>query len=203
MIILIWLSILMHFMHAAQMIFLLNVYMLIIKLTFYSLTLKSKARHINIFWLRVTLERASEESSLLKWLNLKLRTCIETKSEHRFDFERFSSSKKFLKDNINSHSTIGNRKSKIKHRKSKIAVQNLTTINQRLKVWIQTTKTKNFRNRNCFSVYWAEIQDLKIISMTIKRRSRKFYRKRLKSARSILTIHLNFIETHWQRNIDC
>ena len=134
MIILIWFNILMHFMHAAQMISLLNVCMLIIKFTFYSLTLKPKTKHINIFWLKVTLRRASEESSLLKWLNLKLRTRIETKNEHRFDFKKFSSSKKFLKDNINSHSTIENWKSKIKHRKSKIVVQNLTTINQRFKI---------------------------------------------------------------------
>ena len=39
----------MHFMHAVQMIFLLNIYMLIIELTFYSLTLKLKTKHINIF----------------------------------------------------------------------------------------------------------------------------------------------------------
>ena len=39
----------MHFMHVVQMISLLNVYMLITKSTFYSLTLKSKTKHINIF----------------------------------------------------------------------------------------------------------------------------------------------------------
>ena len=132
MIILIWLDILMHFMHVAQMISLLNVCMLIIKFTFYSLTLKSKTKHINIFWLRITLKCVFEESSLLKWLNLKLRIRIETESEHRFDSEKFSSSKKFSKSNINNHSTIKNRKSKIKHRKSKIVVQSLTAINQRL-----------------------------------------------------------------------
>ena len=38
MIIHIWFSTLMHFMHAAQMIFLLNIYMLIIESSFYSLT---------------------------------------------------------------------------------------------------------------------------------------------------------------------
>ena len=190
-------------MHAAQVIFLLDVCMLIIGPTFYSLTLKPKAKHINIFWLRATLRRASEESFLLKWLDLKLRTRIETKNEHRFDSERFSSSKKFSKDNINSHSTTGNRKSEIKHRKSEIVVQNLTAVNQRLETWKRTTKTKNFRNRNCFSVYWAEAQDLRITSMTIKRRSREFYRKRLSSARPIPATHLSFIETHWRRNIDC
>ena len=133
MIILIWFGILMHFMHAAQMIFLLNVCMLIIEFTFYSLTLKSKAKHINTFWLKITLRRAFEENSLLKWLNLKLKTCIETESGHRFDLERFSSSKKSSENNINSHSTIENRKLKIKHRKSKIVVQSLTAVNQRLK----------------------------------------------------------------------
>ena len=156
MIILIWLGTLMHFMHAAQMIFLLNVCMLIIGLTFYSLTLKPKTRHINTFWLRATLRRAFEESFLLKWLNLKLRIHIEIKSEHRFDFERFSSSKKFSESNINSHLTTENRKSEIEHRKSEIVVQDLTAINQRLEAWKWTTETKDFRNRNCFSVYWAE-----------------------------------------------
>ena len=134
MIILIWFNTLMHFMHAVQMIFLLNVYMLITKFTFYSLTLKSKTKHINTFWLKITLKRISEESLLLKWLNLKFRIRIETENEHWFDFERFSSLKKFSKSNINSHSTIENRKSKIKHWKSKIAVQNLTAVSQRLKV---------------------------------------------------------------------
>ena len=131
MIILIWLNILMHFMYAVQMISLLNVCMLITGFTFYSLTLKLKARHINTFWLRVTLKRAFKESFLLKWLNLKLRIHIETENEHQFDFKKFSSSKKFSENNINSHLTIENRKSKIKHRKSKIVVQNLTAINQR------------------------------------------------------------------------
>ena len=129
MIILIWLNTLMHFMHAVQIIFLLNVCMLIIKFTFYSLTLKPKARHINTFWLKATLKCAFEKSFLLKWLNLKLKTHIEIKSEHRFDSERFSSSKKFSKNNINNHSIIENRKSKIKHRKSKIVVQSLATVN--------------------------------------------------------------------------
>ena len=147
----------MHFMHAAQMIFLLSVCMLIIRFTFYSLTLKSKTRHINTFWLRVTLERASEESPLLKWLNLKLKTRTETESGHRFNLEKFSSSKEFSEDNINNHSTTGNRKSKIEHRKSEIAVQNLTAINQRLETWRRTTKMKDFKNRNCFSIYWTEI----------------------------------------------
>ena len=190
-------------MHAAQVISLLDVCMLIIRFTFYSLTLEPKARHINIFWLRVTLGRASEESPLLKWLNLKFRTRIETKSEHRFDFERFSSLKEFSEGNINSHSTIENRKSEIEHRKSEIVVQSLAAVSQRLEAWIRTEKMKDFRNRNCFSIYWAKIQDLRIISVTIKRRSRKFYRKRLSSARSVSAIHLSFIEMHWRRNIDC
>ena len=129
----IWFNILMHFMHAVQMIFLLNVCMLIIRFTFYSLTLKSKTKHINIFWLKVTLKRVFEESFLLKWLNLKLKIRIETENEHRFNFEKFSSSKKSSENNINNHLIIKNRKSKIKHRKSKIVVQNLTAINQRLK----------------------------------------------------------------------
>ena len=129
MIILIWFDTLMHFMHAAHVISLLNVYMLIIKFIFYSLTLKSKTKHINIFWLKITLKCVFEESSLLKWLNLKFKICIETENEHRFDFKKFSSLKKFSESNINNHSTIKNWKSKIKHRKSKIVVQSLTAIN--------------------------------------------------------------------------
>ena len=55
MIIHIWLSTLMHFMHAAQMIFLLNVYMLITESSFYSLTMykrktqKTNSIDVNIF----------------------------------------------------------------------------------------------------------------------------------------------------------
>ena len=203
MIILIWFSTLMRFMHVVQMIFLLNVCMLIIKFTFYSLTLKSKARHINTFWLRITLKRVFKENSLLKWLNLKFKTRIKTENEHWFNFKKFLSLKEFSKSNINNHSTIENRKSKIKHRTSKIVIQNLTTINQRFETWIQTIKMKDFENRNCFSIYWAEIQNLKIISVTIKRWSREFYWKRLNNARSIFAIHLNFIETHWRKNINC
>ena len=134
MIILIWFNTLMHFMHAVQMIFLLNVYMLIIKFIFYSLTLKSKTKYINIFWLKVTLRRVSKENSLLKWLNLKFKIRIETESEHRFNFKKFSLSKKFSRNNINNYSIIEYRKSKIKHRKSKIIVQSLAAINQQLKV---------------------------------------------------------------------
>ena len=133
MIILIWLNTLMHFKHAVQMIFLLNVYMLIIKSIFYSLILKLKTKHINIFWLKITLKRIFKKNSLLKWLNLKFKIHIKIKSEHRFDFKKFSSSKEFSENNINNPSTIENRKLKIKYRKSKIVVQNLTAINQRLK----------------------------------------------------------------------
>ena len=134
MIILIWFNILMHFMHAVQMISLLNVYMLIIKFIFYSLTLKPKTRHINTFWLKITLKHAFEKNPLLKWLNLKLRIRIKTENKHRFDFKKFLSLKKFSENNINNYSTIENWKLKIKHRKSKIIIQDLTAINQRLKI---------------------------------------------------------------------
>ena len=49
--ILIWPSTLVHFMHAAQMISLPGVCMLIIGFTSYSLTLEPKTRHINTFWI--------------------------------------------------------------------------------------------------------------------------------------------------------
>ena len=66
------------------------------------------------------LKRISKENSLSKWLNLKLRTRIEIKNENRFNSERFSSSKKFLKTNINNHLIIENRKSKIENKTSEI-----------------------------------------------------------------------------------
>ena len=61
------------FMHAIQMIFLLNVYMLIIKSSFYSLTLKLNAKSINIFKLKITLKRISEESSFIKVTEFEAR----------------------------------------------------------------------------------------------------------------------------------
>ena len=136
MIILIWFSTLMHFMHVIQIIFLSDICMLIIEFTFYSLTLKPKTKHINIFWLKITLKRVFEKNFLLKWLNFKLRTRIKTESENWFDFEKSSLLKKFLEVNINNHSIIENQKFKIKHRKLKIVFQSLTTINQRFEIWI-------------------------------------------------------------------
>ena len=63
----------MFFMHAAQMIFLLNVYMLIIEFLFYSLTLKLNAKSINIFRLKITLKRVSEESFFVKVIEFKVQ----------------------------------------------------------------------------------------------------------------------------------
>ena len=60
-------------MHAAQMIFLLNVYMLIIEFSFYSLTLKSNAKNTNIFKLKITQKRVSEESSFIEVIKFKTR----------------------------------------------------------------------------------------------------------------------------------
>ena len=63
----------MFFMYIAQIIFLLNVYMLIIKLLFYSLTLKLNAKNINILKLKITLKRVFEESSFVKVTEFKVK----------------------------------------------------------------------------------------------------------------------------------
>ena len=64
---------------------------------------------------------------------MKFRIRIKTKNEQRFDFKKFSLSKKSSESNINNHLTIEDQKSKIKHRKLKIFIESLTAINQRLK----------------------------------------------------------------------
>ena len=68
-------------MHAAQMISLLNVYMLIIKSLFYSLTLKLNAKSTNIFKLRVTLRRVSEENSFAEVIEFKAQN-VENRLIH-------------------------------------------------------------------------------------------------------------------------
>ena len=76
MIILIWFNTLMHFMHVVQMIFLLNVYMLIIKSTFYSLTswienLKIKSIKINKIIFISILNRAARKYLLHSFIITK------------------------------------------------------------------------------------------------------------------------------------
>ena len=61
------------FMHAVSIFSFLNVYILIIKFLFYSLTLKLNAKSINIFRLKVTLRRVFEESSFIKVIKFKAR----------------------------------------------------------------------------------------------------------------------------------
>ena len=153
----------MHFMHAAQMISLLNVYMLITESSFYSLTLKLNAKSTNIFKLKITLKCVSEESSFAEVTEFKTRNVenrlihqIETKKRKSTWFWKILTVEEVLKNNINNHSTIESLKSKIKHRKSKIVFQSLTSVSQRLKAWIQTMKTADFKKKNWFSVYWAE-----------------------------------------------
>ena len=129
----------MHFMHVTQMIFLLNVYMLIIESSFYSLTLKLNAKSTNIFRLKVTLKRVSEENSFVEVTEFKVQN-VESRLIHQIEIRKRKSIwlwkiftvEEVLRDNINNHSIIENLKSKIKHWKSKIVFQNLTTISQRL-----------------------------------------------------------------------
>ena len=75
------------FMHAAQMIFLLNVYMLIIKSSFYSLILKFNARNKNIFRLKVTLRCVSEESSFAEVTEFKARN-VENRLIHQIEIRK-------------------------------------------------------------------------------------------------------------------
>ena len=118
MIILIWPDILMHFMHAAQMIFLLNVCMLIIKSTFYSLTLKPKTKHINIFWLRVTLRRASEESLFVEMIEFKAQNSYRDRKWASIWFWKIFIVEEVLKGQ--HQQLFNNRKSKIENKTSKI-----------------------------------------------------------------------------------
>ena len=139
MIIHIWFSTLMFFIHAVQMISLLNVCMLIIESLFYSLTLKFNAKSTNIFRLKITLRRVSEESSFAEVIEFKIQN-VEDRLIHQIEIKKRESTwlwkiftvEEIFRSNINDHLTIESLKSKIKHRKSKIVFQNLTIISQRL-----------------------------------------------------------------------
>ena len=72
------------FIHVIQMIFYLNVYMLIIKSSFYSLTLKLNAKNTNIFKLKITLRRVSEESSFAEMTEFKARN-VEDRLIHQIE----------------------------------------------------------------------------------------------------------------------
>ena len=74
-------------MHVAQMIFLLNVYILIIKLSFYSLTLKLNAKNTNIFKLRITLKRVSEESFFAEMIEFEIRN-VEDDLIHQIEIRK-------------------------------------------------------------------------------------------------------------------
>ena len=129
----------MHFMHAAQIISLLNVCMLIIEFLFYSLTLKLNAKSTNIFRLKITLKRVSEENFFAEVIKFKARN-VENRLIHQIEIKKRKSTwlwkiftvEEIFRNNINNHSTIESLKSKIKHRKSKIVFQNLITVSQRL-----------------------------------------------------------------------
>ena len=77
----------MHFMHAAQMISFLKVYMLIIKSSFYSLSLKLNAKSTNIFKLKVTLRRVSEESFFAEVTEFKARN-VEDRLIHQIEIKK-------------------------------------------------------------------------------------------------------------------
>ena len=118
MIIQIWLGTLMHFMHVAQMISLLNVCMLIIKFTFYSLTLKSKAKHINTFWLKVTLGRVSEKNLFTEMTEFKAQNSYRDKKwASIWLWKIFIVEEVFRKQHQQS---FNNRKSKIENKTLKI-----------------------------------------------------------------------------------
>ena len=75
------------FMHVAQMIFLLNVYMLIIKSSFYSLTLRLNAKNINIFRLKITLRYVSEENSFIKMIKVEVQN-VEDRLIHQIETKK-------------------------------------------------------------------------------------------------------------------
>ena len=118
MIILIWFDTLMHFMHAAQMIFLLNICMLIIEFTFYSLTLKPKARHINIFWLKVTLKCISEENSFAEMTEFEAQNSYRNRKWASIWFWKIFIVEEVFKRQ--HQQSFNNRKSKIENKTSKI-----------------------------------------------------------------------------------
>ena len=118
MIILIWLDTLMHFMHAAQMIFLLNVCMLIIEFTSYSLTLKSKTKHINTFWLRATLKCVSEENSFAEVTEFEAQNSYRNRKWASIWFWKILIVEEVLKRQ--HQQSFNNRKPKIENKTSKI-----------------------------------------------------------------------------------
>ena len=75
------------FMHVVQMIFFLNVYMLIIKFLFYLLTLKLNAKNIYIFRLKIMLRRVSEESSFTKVTEFKVQN-VENRLIHQIEIRK-------------------------------------------------------------------------------------------------------------------
>ena len=105
-------------MHAAQMIFLLNIYMLIIKSTFYSLTLKSKTKHINTFWLKVTLRRVSEENSFAEMIELEAQNSYRDKKWASIWFWKIFIVEEVLRKQ--HQQSFNNQKSKIENKTSEI-----------------------------------------------------------------------------------
>ena len=99
-----------------------------------------------------------------------------------------------------TQSRIEKQKTKIEHRKLKIAVWNLTTISQRFKTRIQKMKTKSFRNLSCGSVGWKAIWKLKIILKTIKTTIAKTLLKMCKRRLIDRNNSFNFIETLSRKN---
>ena len=61
--------------------------MLIIESSFYSLTLKFNAKNINIFRLKVTLKRISEESSFVEVTEFKARN-VENRLIHQIEIKK-------------------------------------------------------------------------------------------------------------------
>ena len=92
--------------------------MLIIEFTSYSLTLKSKAKHINIFWLRVTLRRVFEENFFIEMIELKTQNSYRDKKWTSIWLWKIFIVEEILKEQ--HQQSFNNRKSKIKNKISKI-----------------------------------------------------------------------------------
>ena len=209
MIILIWLGTLVHFMHAAQMIFLLDVCMLIIRLTFYSLTLKPKARHINTFWLRITLERVFEKSFFAEMTELKAQNSYQDRKWASIWLWKILIVEEILRRQ--HQQSFNNRKSKIENKTSEIGNCCSESDSDQSTTWSLKTNDKNERFQKQKLLFSLLSKDLKfennfnddqttvakILSKTFKQRaidfsdSFKFYWNALTKKYRLLTKMLN------------
>ena len=95
-----------------------NVYMLIIKFTFYSLTLKSKAKHINIFWIESHAETCLWRKLFAEMIELKIQNSYQDRKSTSIWFWKIFIVEEILKKQ--HQQLFNNRKPKIENKTSKI-----------------------------------------------------------------------------------